>query len=235
MITVTAAGDENYNEGQSSFIVNVLPLSVWVIVGDNKINIAEKASGFLISGVTGRVVGGTVKVTVGTQTLNAVSSTHHSDPHQVTWPSLWSTWRVNVPRDAFYLTDGTVAVKVEASKAGYMAANPVNLTLTVDLTAPAVRYTAPGSLQVGEAITEMSPKTSDLDIVSFVSTSLPAGLSVNRFTGIISGAPTTANTSTVKATVKVTDNAGNSTTVSINFPAVDEATVSPASLTFTPA
>ena len=82
-------------------------------------------------------------------------------------------------------------------------------TLAVDLAAPSVSYTAPSSLQVGVAISAMSPTTSDTDIASYSATGLPSGLVIDAMTGAISGTPNSANASTQQATVTVSDSADN--------------------------
>ncbi len=90
----------------------------------------------------------------------------------------------------------------------------------VDNTAPtAPTYTAPSSLQVGEAITVMSPVGAS-GVNEYAASGLPAGLSINTGTGVISGTPTAAATATASVTVTVSESAGNSVTVSIAFPAV---------------
>ena len=48
-------------------------------------------------------------------------------------------------------------------------------TLTVDLAAPSVSYTAPASLKVDVAITAVTPTTADTDIASYSATGLPVG------------------------------------------------------------
>ena len=58
VVTVTAAGTDDYNEASDTFTVTVqaidqLALNVNAIAGDDTVNIAEKASGFAISGDTG--------------------------------------------------------------------------------------------------------------------------------------------------------------------------------------
>ena len=90
-----------------------------------------------------------------------------------------------------------------------------------DTMAPTVTYTAPTSLTVGTAITPITPTTADSDIASYTATGLPAGLTINTSTGLISGAPTTANTAPATVVVTVTDNIGNSATVRLTFPAVE--------------
>ena len=215
-ITAKAPSNANYNEATDTFELTVntagtLTLNVSAIATDNKINIAEKAAGFTISGNTGSEGGVSVSVEVGSTTLTATSSTAD--------PALWS---VSVPAVATYITETSVSVAVSASKTGHTAPSDVTRPLAVDLTAPSARtYTAPGSLKVDVAITAMNPSaTADTDIDGYSATGLPSGLSINASTGAISGTPDTANASTQAATVTITDNAGNTRTASITFPVV---------------
>ena len=92
--------------------------------------------------------------------------------------------------------------------------------LVVDLIAPSATYTAPSSLEVGVAISAMTPSTTDTDIASYAATGLPSGLGIDGTTGEISGAPDTADANPASATVTLIDRAGNPATVSIAFPAV---------------
>ena len=148
-----------------------------------------------------------VRVTIGTQSPLITTSAANG------------TWSVPVPANADYITGTSVTVTVSASKTGFISPNDVARKLAVDLTAPSVSYTAPGTLQVGVAIRAMTPSTSATDIASFRATGLPSGLSINRTTGVISGTPDTA-AGTSSATVTVTDEAGNPAEASIAFPAV---------------
>ena len=89
----------------------------------------------------------------------------------------------------------------------------------MDLVAPtAPTYTVPASLQVGAAISPMSP-SGGADIDEYGVADLPSGLSIDT-NGEISGTPDTANANTATATVTVSDAAGNTAEVSISFPAV---------------
>ena len=188
-----------------------LVLNVGDIAGDNTINIAEKAAGFAIAGDTGSEGGVAVTVTVGTAELTATSA--DADP---------ATWSVSVPADASYITGTSVDVEVNASKTGFTSPAAVERALAVDLIAPtAPAYTAPSSLRVGAAITDMSP-TGGSDVEEYSATGLPSGLSIDSSTGAIGGTPDSADADTATATVTATDTAGNTATVDIAFPAVDK-------------
>ncbi len=214
-VTVTAAATANYDEASVSYTIVVqaagtLVLSVDAITGDDVVNIAEKAAGFAITGGTGSEGGVSVTVTIGSTTLTATSSA----------TSGTATWSVSVPLGASYIAGQSVTVSVSASKTGFTSPDAVARTLTVDLVAPtAPTYTAPSSLQVGEAITVMSPSGGS-GIDEYAATGLPSGLSIDSASGAINGTPDTASAGTASATVTASDSAGNSVTVSIAFPAV---------------
>jgi Putative Ig domain len=73
----------------------------------------------------------------------------------------------------------------------------------------------PATYTVGVAITPNNPSSSGGAVASYsVSPALPAGLSLNTSTGVITGIPTTATSSAVTCTVTAT-NAVGSTTVSL--------------------
>ena len=215
-ITATAAPNDDYNEATAAFTVTVqavevLALSLDTIAGDDRVNIAEKAAGFAISGDTGSEAGVTVSVTIGTESpLTATSGSG-------------GAWSVDVPADAAYITGTSVTVTVSASKTGYTPPSDVTRALAVDLTAPSATYTPPSSLQVGVAIGAMTPSTTATDIASYSATGLPSGLGIDTGTGVISGTPDTADASTASATVTVKDTAGNAADASITFPAVAKA------------
>ena len=190
-------------------VSTTLVLNVDAIATDDTVNIEEKAAGFAISGDTGSEGGVTVTVTVGTTPLTATSAV--ANP---------ATWLVNVPANASYISEPSVAVEVNASKTEFAAASAVQSTLAVDLTAPtAPTYTAPGSLQVGGAISAVSPSGGS-GIAEYGATGLPPGLNIDPFSGVISGTPDRVNASTASATVTVTDTADNAATVLVAFPVV---------------
>ena len=178
------------------------------IAGDDTINIAEKANGFPIRGDTGAESGVTVTATIGTETLSTTSDAA-------------GDWSVTVPSNAGYIMGSSVLLTVTATKTGLTDAMPVSRTLTVDLTAPTVSYTAPLSLTVGDAIMDMVPtKSEDIDSYAISGDSLLRGLSLHGATGVISGTPTTGNRNTQTMEVLATDDAGNPGTAMIDFPLV---------------
>ncbi len=185
-------------------------LNVDAVAGDNKINQSEHTNGIAVSGNTGTESGVTVEVTIGGTPLTSVTS------------AMNAMWSVNVERSADYITETSVELSVTATKTGFTSAT-VTRTLPVDLTPPSVSYTAPSNLTVGVLITPIAPTTSDTDIVSYATSggSLPLGLALNGDTGIISGAPRTANTNTQTVGMLVTDDAGNVDRPQITFPAVE--------------
>ena len=203
-------GDSDWSNTvtQTAQTTGTLTLNLDAIAGDNTVNIAEKAAGFAISGDTGSVSGASVTVTVGTTELPATTD---SD----------GDWSVSVPAAATYITGASVAVTVSATKTGLNAPSNVGRILTIDLTAPtAPSYSAPSSLTVGTAITNISPSGGS-GIDSYAATGLPSGLTISTTSGVISGTPDTANASSAGTTVTVSDTAGNTATASITFPAVD--------------
>ena len=123
-----------------------LDLTLGPVALDNTINIAEKEAGFTISGNTGSETGVTVTVTVGSTTLTDRSVDDGGN----------GLWEVDVPADASYITGTSVAVRVTASKAGFLAPDAVERTVAVDLVAPETTYGTPGPLQVGVAMTALN-------------------------------------------------------------------------------
>ncbi|MDD3285183.1 MAG: putative Ig domain-containing protein [Patescibacteria group bacterium] len=125
---------------------------------------------------------------------------------------------------------------VLASKAAYTitAANTGGsttfaLSLTVNDLAPAdLSYTSPQTYTKNAAITALSPTVTGQNIIYSVSPALPAGLSLNTATGVISGTPS-AVASTTAYTVTAA-NTGGSTTFALSLTVND---VAPADLSYT--
>jgi len=86
---------------------------------------------------------------------------------------------------------------------------PFALSLTVNPAAPsALTYTSPVTATVGTAITPLSPTVTGTVSSYSVSPALPAGLSLNTMTGVISGTPT-ATATQATYTIKATNVTGN--------------------------
>ena len=213
-ITATAGETSDYNEATALFTITVqslgtLVLNLDAITEDGTINVAEKASGFSISGDTGSKDDVAVTVSIGETELTATSA--DADP---------ATWSVAVPADASYITEPSVEVVVNATKIGYTSAEEEIVTLTVDLTPPTPpTYTVPESLKVGEELSGVDPVDST-DIDSYEASGLPDGLTIDVADGTISGTPTTADASASTITVTVADSAGNTVTTDLTFPPV---------------
>ena len=201
-------------QGQTGTLV----LNVGPIAGDDIVNIAEKATGFAISGDTGTEAGVSVTVTVGGTDLTTTSDAN-------------GAWVVSVPADADYITGPSVSVSVSVTKTGFTAAEPVTRALVVDLQAPMLpRYETAGfTLKVGQNA-HLNPGTIDRGgahtyerslgySYGYSATGLPSGLRVS-FRGKILGVPDTADPSPATAMVTVTDEAGNAVEESIAFPVV---------------
>ena len=110
---------------------------------------------------------------------------------------------------------GTYTATISATNAGGTASKTLILTINSNVVAPVISSAANAAGTVGAsfsyAITATNTPT------SFGATALPAGLSINASTGLISGTPTTAGTYTV--TVSATNAGGTATkqvTITIN-------------------
>ena len=183
-----------------------LGLSLDAVAGDDVVNIAEKAAGFVISGATGSESGARVTVEVGSGSLAATSGGG-------------GAWSVAVPANAAYVTEGSLAVRVSAAKDGFVPRGAVRRVLAVDLTAPsAPSYGAPASPRQGDDI-EMRPSGGG-GIDSYRAAGLPAGLSIDTGTGVISGTLLAIEPEPATATVTVSDAAGNTAAAEVVFPPV---------------
>ena len=128
-------------------------------------NIAEKAAGFAVSGDTGSEPG-----------VDGDGEAGDRDAATATTSGSGGAWSVAVPGNASYVTEPSVVLTVSAAKAGYTAADLMR-TVTVDLTAPSVSYTAPGFVEGGvEHARPSSPaRPRDTDVASYAAPGLPAG------------------------------------------------------------
>ena len=114
-------------------------------------------------------------------------------------------------------TAGTSTVTVKATDgAGYFGTTSFSWTVTnrVTITSPGSRSSVSGSAIAALALSA-SDSSSAATISSWSATGLPAGLSINASTGVVSGTPTTAGSSSV--TVRANDSAGFSGTTSFSW------------------
>jgi len=102
-------------------------------------------------------------------------------------------------------TAGTSSVTISATNAG--GAGTKTLTITINPAAPVISSATSASGTVGTAFSYTI--TASNTPTSYNATGLPAGLSVSTTTGVISGTPTTAATSTV--TISATNAGGTGT------------------------
>ena len=187
-----------------------LPLSMSAIAEDDVINAEEGAGVVLISGTTGSIQDVGVRVMLGEEEYSTSSGVDGS-------------WSVALPAEVSVPDGASLEVTANASKDGYVSALQQSRTVRVDLQAPPVpRYNIP-SLKVGVAIAAMSPEGvdgSDSD-VEYTALALPSGLEIAAATGTISGKPVAVQPAATSV-VRVTDSAGNSSEVTIAFPAIEK-------------
>ena len=127
-------------------------------------------------------------------------------------------------------TTATAATNYIVTATNGCGSTNVSVNITISAAAPtALNYTlTPASYCVGAAITNNSPSNSGgAPTLYAVSPGLPAGLSLNTSTGVISGTPTAASTA-ANYTVTASNSCGNTTKV-INITVVAQ----PASVTYT--
>ncbi|HMG81823.1 MAG TPA: carbohydrate-binding protein, partial [Ferruginibacter sp.] len=113
-------------------------------------------------------------------------------------------------------TAGTYPVAVTATNAAGTGNKTVTVTVSSAVVAPSISSAATATGTVGTAFSYVI--TASNTPTSYAATSLPAGVSVNTTTGVISGTPTTAGTYT--ATISATNAGGTGTkTVAITVSA----------------
>ena len=213
-ITVTASATANHNAATADFEIQVGAADTVMvtldadIAGDDVVNIVERRDGFTIGGTVAATAAVSVTVGGGSARDATVSDT---------------TWSLAIAANDADITGAEVEIVVTATLSGNQDGE-ARRTLTVDLTAPAATWTAPATLTVGVAITDIpaaGPSADIPDANGYAATDLPAGLMIDANTGAISGAPTTANANVATATITLTDTNGNTGTVDLTFPAVD--------------
>ncbi len=93
--------------------------------------------------------------------------------------------------------------------------NTANVTLTINrfvAQAPNITYTSPNQFTNGTAITDLTPTNTGGDVVSYsVNPQLPAGLTLDTTTGVISGTPTYTDMTSKGFTVSATNTYGTGT------------------------
>ena len=110
-------------------------------------------------------------------------------------------------------TAGTYSVTISATNAG--GTGSATLTLTIKPPAPVITSPATATGQVGVAFSYQITATNNP--TSYNATGLPAGLTVNTSTGLISGTPTTAGTYSVTISATNSGGTGSATlTLTIN-------------------
>ena len=213
-ITVTASATANHNAATADFEIQVGAAGMVMvtldadIAGDDVVNIVERRDGFTIGGTVAATAAVSVTVGGGSARDATVSDT---------------TWSLAIAANDADITGAEVEIVVTATLSGNQDGE-ARRTLTVDLTAPTATWTAPATLTVGVAITDIpaaGPSADIPDANGYAATDLPAGLMINANTGAISGAPTTANANPATATITLTDTNGNTGEIDLTFPAVD--------------
>jgi hypothetical protein len=123
-------------------------------------------------------------------------------------------------------TAGTFSVTISATNAG--GTGSATLTLTINPATPVITSPLTATGQVGVAFSYTITATNNP--TSFNATALPAGLTVNTSTGLISGTPTAAGTYSVTISATNAGGTGSATlTLTINNPLPTVSSISPTS------
>jgi len=133
--------------------------------------------------------------------------------------------------------DGRADVIVGAPNADPSSRTDAGSSYVFGFGTASVSYPGAIAATVGTPITSVTPTVRRTGAATFsVSPALPAGLSLDTATGVISGTPTEAATATSTSTVTMTDLSGTaSTTVSVTVGALPAPAAQPAAPTSTPA
>ncbi len=159
-----------------------------------------------------------VTYTIGTAITNNVPTVTGTVTSYSVSPALPAGLSLNTSTGVISGTPTTAAAAanytVTATNGGGSTTATVNIT--VNNAAPSgLSYTTPVTYTIGAAITDNTPTVTGTVTSYSVSPALPAGLSLNTSTGVISGVPTTA---TAAANYVVTaTNGGGSTTATVNI------------------
>jgi hypothetical protein len=123
-------------------------------------------------------------------------------------------------------TAGTFSITISATNAG--GTGSATLTLTVNAAAPVITSSLTATGQVGVAFSYTITATNNP--TSFSATALPAGLTVNTSTGLISGTPTAGGTYSITISATNAGGTGSATlTLTINNPVPTISSISPTS------
>ena len=105
-------------------------------------------------------------------------------------------------------TGGPVAVTITVTDSTiptHLTASTTGLTITINPPTLAITNTALPNGTVGVAYTASETASGGTQPYTYSATGLPAGLSINSGTGVISGTPTTATAGPVAVTITATD------------------------------
>ena len=120
---------------------------------------------------------------------------------------------------------GTSTVTLSATNSGGTGNATLTLTITAATQAPGITSSASASGKVGSSFSYQITATNSP--ASYGATGLPTGLSVNTATGLISGTPAAAGTSTVTLSATNSGGTGNATltlTITAATPVISSAT-----------